>query len=58
MQDRAACWRGAGDLRKPEAQAAARMTSRIEIRKSKLARFRAVELSIADFDFRISRFGT
>jgi hypothetical protein len=36
MQDCAPCWRGEGDLRKPEAQAAARMNTKLEVRKSKL----------------------
>jgi len=36
MQDCAPCRRGEGDLRKPEAQAAARMSSKFENRNSKI----------------------
>jgi len=39
MQDCAPRWRGEGDLRKPKAQAAARMSSKFENRNSKIAWF-------------------
>ena len=49
MQDCAPCRGGEGDLRKPEAQAAARMSSKIENR----AVF-AVNLIVSSLDFRVS----
>jgi len=45
MQDCAPSWRSEGDLRKPEAQAAARMSTAIENRNSKLENRRLARLA-------------
>jgi len=60
MQDRAPSWRSEGDLRKPEAQAAARMSTAIEIRNSKIVAWDVApakeRVRQALFAFRISIF--
>jgi hypothetical protein len=58
MQDCAPCWCGEGDLRKPEAQAAARMSSKIETRNSKFENRKSCGFrsESASFEFRISIF--
>jgi hypothetical protein len=58
MQDCAPCRRGEGDLREPEAQAAARMNSKFEVRNSKFE-FRkscGFRSESASFEFRFSSF--
>jgi hypothetical protein len=58
VQDCAPCWGGESDLRKPEAQAAARMSWEFENRNSKIenrAVF-AVNLLVSRFGFRVSSF--
>jgi hypothetical protein len=58
VQDCAPCWRGEGDLRKPEAQAAARMSWKFKTRNSKFENRKscAYGSESASLEFRFSNF--